>query len=269
MRVNDIFCHEKERRFLNINNSPLLVQSQPIVACKNVDFSYNKMGSPILSDVNIEIYTGQHIAFVGATGSGKSTLAKLICALFQANSGKIEVYGNDISSLSPENIAEYFAYVSQDVSLFSGRIYENLTLWKKNISFSEIQKAIYTANLDEIIASRSLEGKVEENGDNFSGGEKQRLDIARALIQNSHVLVLDEATSALDIQTEKTIIDNLKKMNKTIIFVAHRLSTIQHCDQILVLENGQIVERGRHDQLILNKSYYYDLIQNEQRMLLG
>jgi ATP-binding cassette subfamily C protein len=263
IRASHIFCYEQDNRFKNNNLTHLIKTEPPFIACNNVDFYYNKTMPATLNNINLEIKPRQHIALVGATGSGKSTLAKLLCALYPISSGKIEIDKKDIKDFSPHELAGLFAYVSQDVSLFSGTLYENLTLWKNDISVTEINRAIHAACLEELITTRTLSGKVDENGNNFSGGEKQRIDIARALIQNARILILDEATSALDIQTEMQLITNLRAMPITIIYVAHRLSTIQHCDQIWVMENGLIVEKGNHADLMKRKSQYYHLIQNE------
>jgi ATP-binding cassette subfamily C protein len=266
VRVNNIFCYEEDNRFKNNNSTPPEKTGHPLIICENVDFYYNKTTPAILHKINLEIKPLQHIAFVGSTGSGKSTLAKLLCALFQAQAGKIIIYGKDITKLSQQDIANLFAYVAQDISLFSGTLYDNLTLWKQGISSDEINAAIQTACLEEVITKRSLTGTVAENGNNFSGGERQRMDIARALIQNTQVLVLDEATSALDNLTEMKLLANLRKLHKTVIYVAHRLSTIQHCDQIFVMNNGLIVENGNHHELLQKKSHYYQLVQNEHGM---
>jgi ABC-type bacteriocin/lantibiotic exporter with double-glycine peptidase domain len=262
LRVNTIFCYEEESRFKHASLHPS--HNSPTITCQNLTFYYNKTVQPTLQNITIHIKPYQQIALVGSTGSGKSTLAKILCALYQPHTGTMAINGNDVTTLSPQELAGLFAYVSQDVSLFAGTLYENLTLWEKNIPTQRIERAIHTACLNELIASRTLTSKVSENGNNFSQGEKQRIDIARALIQNAEVLVLDEATAALDVQTEKQLIANLCTINKTIIYVAHRLSTIQHCDQILVMKNGIIVESGNHDKLLRQKSHYYELIENER-----
>jgi ATP-binding cassette subfamily C protein len=264
IRVNNIFCYDEDNRFKNNNSTVSEKNLPPLIACSNVDFFYNKNIPATLHNIHLVIKPLQHIAFVGGTGSGKSTLAKLLCALLQTQSGKITVDGRDLDNLSQQDIASLFAYVAQDISLFSGTLYDNLTLWKESVSPHEINTAIQIACLEEVIAKKSLNGQVAENGNNFSGGERQRIDIARALIQNTQVLVLDEATSALDNLTEMKLLANLRKLDKTIIYVAHRLSTIQHCDQNFVMKNGSIIENGNHDELIQIKSHYYRLIQNEQ-----
>ena len=263
IRVNDMMGYEKDSRFLN--NKKIHIDSYcPLISCKNVNFHYNKTLIPTLKNITLEIQTGQHIALVGETGSGKSTLAKILCGLYPFSSGEIRLFGKNIENFRSDELAKYFSFVPQDVSLFSGTIYQNITLWRQPISLSAIHHAIQDACIDELISRRGLQGIVEENGSNFSGGERQRIDIARALIQNSPILILDEATAALDVKTEMKLINHLRRRNKTIIYVAHRLSTIQHCDQVFIMKNGAIVERGHHADLVKARGYYYQLVQNEK-----
>ena len=264
-RFQDLAVYQKDNRFISKRNlDDIKLLSDEIISISNLTFYYNIHSNPVLKDINIKIKQGEHIAFVGSTGSGKSTLSKLICAFYPPNFGEILLFGKSLSSFAAKEFAESCAYVSQDVSLFSGTIYQNLTMWKNDISMSIINSAIDCACLNDLIKERGLYGNVEEEGRNFSGGERQRIDIARALIQNTPVLILDEATSALDNLTENNLINNLRSTNKTIIFVAHRLSTIKHCDQILVLKEGRIDERDGHSQLMINKGHYYSLVANEK-----
>ncbi|MES2217889.1 MAG: cysteine peptidase family C39 domain-containing protein [Pseudomonadota bacterium] len=261
--INDLKNYPTDKRF-ETNQSPVVVDdSQPILKCVKVNFFYNKRSEPVLSNIELEVGPGQKIALVGATGSGKSTLAKLLCGLYAFDSGEILMSGNSIASFTELDFFKNFSYVSQEIALFSGTIYENLLLGQADIPLQKINHAIHQAGLLELIAQRGLHAQVAENGDNFSGGEKQRLEIARALLHDAPILILDEATSALDLATEAYIIENLRAMRKTIIYVAHRLSTIKHCDRIYVLEHGRIVEQGRHDQLLRNKQQYFQLTHEE------
>ncbi len=261
-RINDILQYKIDERFL-----PRLVEegcsSEAALSCHDITFFYNKAEQPTLTNITLEILAGQHIALVGGTGSGKSTLVKILCHLQPASSGNIWLHGRRIETYSAHELTKEFAYVSQDVSLFAGTIYENLTMWHEGIDPSVIQSAIEDACLGELIEARGLHGCVEESGNNFSGGERQRIDIARALIQGASLLALDEATSALDVETENRLLQNLRRRNITIIFVAHRLSTIKHCDQILVMEKGCIVERGSHAQLLAQLTHYQQLLLSE------
>jgi len=263
IRINDIMDYSKDIRFMNSKTEEINTDYKNAIICKEVCFSYNITSGMRLKPLNLCIKKGEHIAFVGQSGSGKSTLAKILCALYPPMSGEILLFGKSLNKYTPDELATILSYVSQEITLFSDTIYNNLTLWQNSISLKDINQAIENACLKEIIKNRSLYGSVEDSGNNFSGGEKQRLEIARALIQNTDILIFDEATSAMDIYLEKKIIDNLRKTNKTIVFIAHRLSTVQHCDQIFVMNNGVIVENGDHKTLLNNKKYYYTLIKNE------
>lgn len=240
VRVNDMMHYEKDSRFLPVPVNYYQHYSTALIICRDLYFYYNKSEPPTLKNINLNIYQGEHIALIGKTGSGKSTLAKLLCALYQPHAGEMFLADRNIVSFNAEELASYFAYVAQDISLFSGTLLDNLTFWKKSASLSDVVEAVHDACLDDLVSVRGLHAKVEENGNNFSGGERQRIDIARALIQNTPIMILDEATSALDAETEAKIIENLRKKNKTIIFVTHRLSAIQHCDQVWTVEDGMI-----------------------------
>jgi ABC-type bacteriocin/lantibiotic exporter with double-glycine peptidase domain len=267
-RIHDMLEYKIDDRFRTDNQTQneSAVRITPLLQCRDISFHFNKSAHPTLSNIDLEIHKGQHIALVGGTGSGKSTLVKVLSHLYSASTGSIIINDHPISYYSSEALPRLFAYVAQDVTLFAGTFYENLTLWRDDISQDIINAAIHDACLDALVATRGLHAKVEENGGNFSGGERQRIDIARALIQSASILILDEATSSLDVQTEALLIERLRRRNLTIVFVAHRLSTIQHCNQILVLENGQIVERGTHEQLIAQSSHYYRLLQEERKL---
>ncbi len=263
-RLDDILSYDKDPRFTPKQViKKFAANEKEIISLSQVTFYYNKNSSPVLNDINLKISRGDHVALVGGTGSGKSTLAKLICGFYPPTEGEILFNKNLLSNHSADELATLYAYVSQDVSLFSGTILQNLLFSNENASQVLLEQSISDACLSELIANRKLSGVVDEEGRNFSGGEKQRIDLARALIQDTPILILDEATSAMDENTEQAIIKNLRKNNKTIIFVAHRLSTIQHCDQIYVLNKGSIVEQGKHQELIENQSYYYSLVANE------
>jgi ABC-type bacteriocin/lantibiotic exporter with double-glycine peptidase domain len=263
LQVNDLKITQADPRF-NAMQMPLVAHhNEPLLCCKNVNFYYNKRAAPVLKNINLNINTGQQIALVGTTGSGKSSLAKLLCGSYAPDQGNILLAGTNICSFSATDFYKNFAYVSQEIALFSGTLYENITLGHEKLSLHKINCALQQAGLQELIAQRGLHALVTENGDNFSGGEKQRLEIARALLLDTPILILDEATSALDLITEATIIDNLRRLSKTIIYVAHRLSTIQHCDVIYVLEHGRIIEQGSHQQLLQRQQRYFQLTQEE------
>jgi len=261
-RIADIMLYKRDARYSQKNTCLTNTASaDELLICRNLSFSYNPHHEPALQDINLNIKSNEHIALVGGTGSSKSTLLKILAGLFQPTTGYLVINNADLTHYSAAQLAQLCAYVPQEVTLFTGTILENLTLWQDNIGLERIYEAIRLACLDELIIKRGLYSQVEEGGKNFSGGERQRIDIARALIQNTPILLLDEATAALDYQTELTLINNLRTLNKTIIFVAHRLNSIQHCNQIIVLKNGKIVEHGDHHTLLSQKNYYYELVQ--------
>lgn len=267
-RIQDVLSQQQDERFLIKEKKGINDASRVALACKDVYFHYNKTLDASLKNINVTINQGEHVALVGGTGSGKSTLAMLLCGLYRPSQGQVMLFQQGMESLTSADIASYTSYMSQEVMLFSGTILENLTLGQQTCSEKKISAAIKLACLTDVIHERGLKARVDENGSNFSGGEKQRIDIARALLQNTHVLIFDEATAALDVETEKTVILNLRSTNKTIVFVAHRLSTIKHCDKIFVLENGSIVEEGDHNSLIAKKGKYYALIMMESSQVI-
>ncbi|NBQ48381.1 MAG: ATP-binding cassette domain-containing protein, partial [Sphingobacteriia bacterium] len=203
------------------------------------------------------------IALVGGSGSGKSTLAKMLAGLFSPTSGKILLDGVPYDKWERQIVNNSIAMVDQDIFLFEGSIRDVLTFWDKNIPEQQIIKACKDAEIHDIISSKKegYDFVIREGGTNFSGGQRQRLEIARALIGNPSVLILDEATSALDPPTEKLVYDNIKKRKCTVIIVAHRLSTIRDSDEIIMLDYGKITERGTHAELVKSKGKYYELIK--------
>ncbi len=216
---------------------------------RNLSFGYGD--KPLIEKFNLRVKPGQRIALVGNTGSGKSTLAKLICGLYEPWDGQILFDGIDRRNLSRSVVANSLAMVEQDIFLFAGSIRENLTLWDASIPEKDMVRAAQHAAIDRTIAALpgGYEACLSEGGRELSGGERQRLEIARALIRNPSILVLDEATSALDPETEAQIDRHLRQRGCTCIVVAHRLSTIRDCDEIIVLDRGRVVHRGTHEQL--------------------
>lgn len=233
------------------------------IKIKNMSFSYES--DKVLSDINLTIPKGMNIALVGQSGSGKSTLANLICRFYDVNDGEIFFDNINICELKKKSLRQLIGLVSQDSILFNDSIKNNMLIAKPDASDEEIINSLKIANAWEFI--KTLSGKIETNigdsGNKLSGGQKQRLSIARAVLKNPPILILDEATSALDSESEKLVQDALDKLmkNKTSVVIAHRLSTIQKADMIVVLNKGQIVETGKHKDLMSKEGIYSNLVK--------
>ncbi|QLE54619.1 NHLP family bacteriocin export ABC transporter peptidase/permease/ATPase subunit [Nostoc sp. TCL26-01] len=232
---------------------------------RNITFGYSHVDPPLIENFSLSLQPGQRVALVGASGSGKSTLAKLICGLYQPWEGEILLDGTPRSEIAREVLASSLSLVEQDIFLFGGTVRENLTLWDDTVSDEQLVKACRDAAIHETVMTipGGYDGELREGGVNLSGGQRQRLEIARALVKNPAILVMDEATSALDAQTEQIIVENLRQRNCSCILVAHRLSTIRDCDEIIVLEQGKVVQRGTHEELWQEGGVYETLIRSE------
>jgi ATP-binding cassette, subfamily B, bacterial HlyB/CyaB len=238
------------------------------VKFKNVTFRYNKdADTNVLENINFEISPGQTIALVGRSGSGKTTLAKLILGLYQPTNGSIEIDGKDLATISLHSLRSQVGVVDQDTFLFGGTVKENLTLAMPGASSEQIYRAAELAGADEFINKMLMryDTEIGEGGSMLSGGQRQRLAIARALLSNPRLLVFDEATSSLDTESEQIIQRNLEKIrrNRSTIIIAHRLSTVQNADLILVLDKGVLIESGNHRQLMAKRGTYYHLNQQQ------
>ena len=234
------------------------------LSVKNVTFTYPTKDTPALRDVSFDVPAGKTVALVGRSGSGKSTIANLFTRFYDVDEGEIYLDGHELREYTLSNLRSHFALVSQNVHLFNDTIANNIAYAAQDrYSIEEIKRAADLAHATEFIEGMDdgFDTMIGENGVSLSGGQRQRLAIARALLRDAPVLILDEATSALDTESERSIqaaLDELQK-NKTVIVIAHRLSTIEEADQILVVDEGEIIERGNHAELITKDGAYAQL----------
>lgn len=268
VQINDVLSNDVDAQFgksggaATSDGKPRLRGDLEI---RNVEFGYARTSAPVIKDFNLTVKPGQRVALVGGTGSGKSTLVRLIMGLYTPWSGEVLFDGRPREEWDRTLITTSVAFVDQQIMLFEGTIKDNLTLWDDSVPQAELIRAAQDARIHDDIVSRTggYQSEVQEDGRNFSGGQRQRLEIARALVLDPSLLVLDEATSALDTDTEQQIDRFLRRRGVTCIIVAHRLSTIRDCDEIIVLDKGEIVQRGTHDQLIAEGGRYATLVQAE------
>jgi len=236
------------------------------VEFNDVSFSYNE-GEEVLKDINLNITKGEMIAFVGHSGAGKSTLVNLIPRFYDVDSGKIRIDGIEIKDVKIDTLRKQIGIVPQETILFKGTIAENIAYGAEHKSREEIIDAAKKANAHQFIVEfdKGYDTEIGERGVSLSGGQKQRISIARALLTDHKILILDEATSSLDLKSESLIQEALERLikDRTTFVIAHRLSTIINADKIIVIEQGEIVEKGTHEELIDNKGYYYKLYKSQ------
>lgn len=229
----------------------------------NIEFAYGPLDPPLLQNFSLEMQPGSRVALVGGSGSGKSTVGKLLAGLLEPDSGEILMDGYPMQAVPRDILRNSLAVVDQDIVLFEGTVRENISLWDDTLPEEYLIAAAKDAMIHEFVLSLrgGYERQIEENGRNLSGGQRQRLEIARALATNPTVLVLDEATSALDTVAEEAIMNNLRRRGCTCLIIAHRLSTIRDCDEIIVMDRGQILQRGTHSGLMAAAGPYRQLIE--------
>ena len=260
-----------EKIFTVLDIKPTIVDSEDAIELdkiegniefKDVWFSYIP-NEWVLKGVSFKVNPNETVAFVGSTGSGKTTILSLICRNYDIQRGQILIDGIDIKKIKISSLRRHFGQMLQDVFLFAGTIKSNITLREEHFTDDEVTKACKYVNADSFIDKlpQGINSEVRERGNNFSQGQRQLLSFARAIIHKPSIMILDEATANIDTETEKLIQDSLEKMMNigTMLMVAHRLSTIQHADKIIVLSHGQIIEQGTHSELLENKGKYYNL----------
>lgn len=261
-RMNQIFQSRPEIRD---ESSSTLSTLEGHIQVKNLTFSYN--GTPVLKNVSFEIPAGQTLAIVGRTGSGKSTLVNLLCRLYQVPEAGIFIDGSDINNIPLATLRTHIGYVPQETFLFSETVQQNIAFGRPEASLQSIQESAKISNIWPDIQEfpRKFETFVGERGITLSGGQKQRIAISRALLVNPRILILDDALSSVDTDTEEKILQGLagEFTNRTVILISHRISTVKMADQILVLEKGEIVERGTHDELLKTEGHYATLYERQ------
>jgi len=264
-RVEDIMKYPLDEKFdTSTEKKQMKTKLDGSVELDDIAFGYSKLKDPIVAGFSFKIDCGSSIAFVGSSGCGKSTVSKIVSGLYKPWQGRLLFDGIPVEEIPNEVMNASVSTVSQNITLFSGTVRDNLTMWNSSISESDMIAAAKDACIHDIISQKpgAYDYKLTEGATNLSGGQRQRLEIARALATNPTVLIMDEATSALDPVVEKRIMDNIKRRGCTCVIVAHRLSAIRDCDQIIVMNRGKIVQRGSHDELAQVDGHYKRFISN-------
>jgi ATP-binding cassette, subfamily C, bacterial len=275
-RLDDVLNHQRDpvlvKQLANAtDHSHPLAQSlkhpklEGSLEIRNLTFGYNRTEVPLIENFNLSLTPGKKVALVGGSGSGKSTIAKIVAGLYQPLSGQILFDGQRREEIPRSLLVNSVAMVEQDILLFSGSVRDNLTFWDPTIPERHWVRACQDAVIHEVIMALpgGYEAQLLEGATNLSGGQRQRLEIARALVNNPSILLMDEATSALDAETERIIDANLRLRGCACLIVAHRLSTIRSCDEIIVLDRGKVVQRGNHEELCQQEGHYRNLIRSD------
>ena len=263
-RIKEVLATEPAMFFPDSSDEEL----EGSLSFEHVTFSYPNDDEPMLKDISFEVEPGQMIGVVGATGAGKSTLAQLIPRLFDPQEGSVKIGGRDLRELSQGTLRKNVSIVLQRAILFSGTIADNLRQGKLNASLPEMERAARIAQASEFISrmEESFESVVEERGNNFSGGQKQRMSIARGVVNNPNILILDDSTSALDAKSEKLVQEALNKdlQGTTTIIIAQKISSVVHADKILVLDQGRLIGQGTHAELVATNDVYREIYETQK-----
>lgn len=267
-RIDDVMEYPEDKTFMDDDSVDENVEYRKLtgnIEVKNLTFGYSRLEKPLIEDFSLKLKSGDSVAIVGGSGSGKSTIAKLISGLYKPWSGEI-LFDNKRLNEIPKNVfSSSLAVVDQDISLFADTIENNIKMWDTSIEDFEVILAARDAHIHDDILKRpeGYQYKLTEGGKNFSGGQRQRLEIARMLVQDPMIVILDEATSALDTKTEYEVVKSIRERGITCIVVAHRLSTIRDCGEIIVLDDGKVADRGTHSELFERCARYKELVLNE------
>ena len=267
-RIQDVLNYKPDIEYIkqhSFENTTSLYKLSGDLEIKNLTFGYNRLSEPLLDNFNMTLKPGESVALVGASGCGKSTIAKLISGLYKPWSGDILFDGTNSGDIPREIFTSSVSVVDQDIILFQDTINNNIKTWDKSIEDFEVILAARDAQIHSAIIDRNdgYSAEVLENGKNFSGGERQRLEIAAALANDPTIIILDEATSALDAKTEYDLIKAVKDRGISMIIIAHRLSTIRDCGEIIVLDKGKVIQRGNHDELFNVEGKYRELVTTD------
>jgi len=260
-RINDVLDTPPEQQAQSVRPAPALSGH---IQAERVSFSYGRFVAPVVHEISLEITPGQKVALVGRSGSGKSTLAHLLLGLYPPAEGRILYDGSDLAQLEAHSVRRQIGIVTQEPYLFGSTIRENIALADSQLGLEDVERAARQACVHDDIAAMPLqyETPLADGGATLSGGQRQRIALARALACRPRILLLDEATSALDALTERTIFEHLTSLQDcTLLVIAHRLSTIADADAILVLEDGRLIERGSHAELMARRGSYFALVE--------
>lgn len=264
-RIEDVMEYPEDSAFTDASGEENLTKSVGQLTMRDVTFGYSPMTPPLIKNFNLELKPGEQVALVGTSGCGKSTISKLISGLYQPWSGEILLDGKPINQIDRSVFKGSVAVVDQDIMLFEDTISNNIKMWDDSIEDFEMIMAARDAQIHEVIMQRDggYQYKMKEGGKDFSGGQRQRLEIARMLAQDPTLIIMDEATSALDAKTEYDVVKAIRDRGVSCVVIAHRLSTVRDCNEIIVLDKGKVIERGTHDELLAKNGVYKSLVSND------